>query len=425
MQINTIILLVLNSLLLIALIAIHFAITTSIERTRKRDKVFSFFLFAVTLFFIMFSGIEITDGVTVDSSSLLISISILYLGPWFGLSLAGLGIVFRILFGINIDMIMIEILSVYLLAMMYRSIYSRINLSKTRNRIFYFFSFGLINSIVILISHFYMYEQADYANLILTATYVFFVFPVIMLVIGNILYSLDRFFEQTRRLRYLSKHDELTGLYNNQYFNEVSVSKEVQNQTLILCNLNGIKDINDTYGFETGNRIIVDTANTIKNLLEEKLIFRLSGNDFAIIVDCNTDFAIDKYERDILETVNARVIDGVDYTISVGSAIINKPNFYQLAENDMLKNKLLNSSGAKNNIIDTVMNVLFEKDPDTRTHANNVSYYSGLIAEQLNLPYHKIEDAKLAGMLHDIGKIITPNNVFIKMENSPMKSLTK
>ncbi len=428
MQINTIILLLLNSLLLITLIVVHFTITTTKDHSRKRDYLTSFLLFTITLFLVMYSGIYISDTVKVDSSSLLLGITILYLGHHVGLPLSLLAVLFRFGFGVNIHSILIEIPLVYSIAILFRYLKEKLKLSKGRNRVIFFFIYGVSISIIILLSNFYINLQGDCETFLLVGIYVLFVYPLIMVVLGLILYTLESFIAQTRKLKHLATHDELTGLYNNYYFNQVTKTDEVKNKTLILCNLNDIKDINDHFGFETGNRIISDTADTLRRHLNTDLIFRLSGNDFAIILECDSEKIIDKLEREILSVVNKRVVNGIDYKISIGTSIIDKPTFYQIAENGMLKNKLLNSTGAKNNIIDTIMNVLFEKDPGTKVHSTNVSYYSGLIAEKMGLSYNCVEDAKLAGLLHDIGKIITPHTILNKADkltDSEFKEMKK
>ena len=54
------------------------------------------------------------------------------------------------------------------------------------------------------------------------------------------------------------------------------------------------------------------------------------------------------------------------------------------------------------------------KDPYTRGHSERVSEYATIIAKALNLPGSEIEGVRVAGILHDIGKIGLPEGILLK-----------
>ena len=54
------------------------------------------------------------------------------------------------------------------------------------------------------------------------------------------------------------------------------------------------------------------------------------------------------------------------------------------------------------------------KDPYTRRHSEQVSHYAQGLARQAELPAAAIESTRLAGLLHDIGKISVPDDVLTK-----------
>jgi len=58
--------------------------------------------------------------------------------------------------------------------------------------------------------------------------------------------------------------------------------------------------------------------------------------------------------------------------------------------------------------------VIEAKDPYTRGHSEEVSWWAAKIAQQVGLSEGEIEDIKLAGIVHDLGKIHVPEDVLRK-----------
>jgi len=54
------------------------------------------------------------------------------------------------------------------------------------------------------------------------------------------------------------------------------------------------------------------------------------------------------------------------------------------------------------------------KDPYTRGHSESVARYASLMAQSLNLPSHDLEGIRVAGILHDIGKVVLDSSLLAK-----------
>jgi diguanylate cyclase (GGDEF)-like protein/putative nucleotidyltransferase with HDIG domain len=68
-------------------------------------------------------------------------------------------------------------------------------------------------------------------------------------------------------------------------------------------------------------------------------------------------------------------------------------------------------------VLDTVTSLAFAidaKDHYTQGHSQKVSAYAALIAEALNMSDAEIEEIRLGGVLHDIGKVAIPENILNK-----------
>lgn len=85
--------------------------------------------------------------------------------------------------------------------------------------------------------------------------------------------------------------DELTGCYNrrflddalNDYFESSKSSKT--SLSLIMVDLDYFRDINEAYGHETGDRVLLEVVSVFKkNLREKDIIARYGGDEFTVIM---------------------------------------------------------------------------------------------------------------------------------------------
>lgn len=113
-----------------------------------------------------------------------------------------------------------------------------------------------------------------------------------------------------QRVAYLSQHDPLTHLCNRAGFNSLmegalgSASAE-QRPTLLLIDLDGFKQINDTYGHAAGDACLTTIAERLQRVAPHALgISRLGGDEFALVFDAGiTTEAIEATAQDIIAEV--------------------------------------------------------------------------------------------------------------------------
>ncbi|MBS3948864.1 MAG: PAS domain S-box protein [Dethiobacter sp.] len=94
------------------------------------------------------------------------------------------------------------------------------------------------------------------------------------------------------KLKYLSMHDSLTGLYNRAYFEE-EIERISGSRFLPVCiitmDINDLKVVNDTKGHKKGDELIIATADIIKKSFRPSdVVARLGGDEFAVVLP-NTD----------------------------------------------------------------------------------------------------------------------------------------
>ncbi|NLX94386.1 MAG: PAS domain S-box protein [Clostridiales bacterium] len=213
---------------------------------------------------------------------------------------------------------------------------------------------------------------------------------------------------------YLSYHDQLTGLKNRRFFDEII--KELEDKkcvplTLIMADVNGLKLTNDAFGHKAGDLILIKVAEILdRHCRDSDYSARIGGDEFVLLLP-NTDAA--KAEA-VVKQINKSVAEEREkneiISISIGFAVQNKPtedinDIFKKAEDDMYRHKLAESSSIRSKTISLIMNTLYEKNGREMLHSNRVGELCKVIAEAIGLDSNAVSQLRLAGLMHDIGKI--------------------
>lgn len=134
--------------------------------------------------------------------------------------------------------------------------------------------------------------------------------------------------------RYLAYHDPLTGLYNRAAFNErlqnvlLPLAKSKQpGGVLMLFDMDGFKNVNDTWGHQAGDLMLCEFARQLSHSTpEECVIARLGGDEFAVLIEppFSPEEAESLCQKIVLNTRAPFILKGaLPYvTVSVGITII-------------------------------------------------------------------------------------------------------
>ncbi len=215
-------------------------------------------------------------------------------------------------------------------------------------------------------------------------------------------------------MEYLSDFDELTGLYNSRYFIDM-LKKHVEDSSLpisiIVCDVNGFKAINDKHGFEAGDQLLVDLTLVLNNIdVPNKTVSRVAGDEFAIILPNTAKADAEKIIEDVNALCLLNKVGKIPFSIGYGvdTQTSEKDSLLQViksVEELLYKQKVYTSSGKKDNSIGLINSVLLAKNPREQMHSNRVSELCLEMAKALG--WSQLEQSKMstAGLLHDIGKI--------------------
>lgn len=226
------------------------------------------------------------------------------------------------------------------------------------------------------------------------------------------------------RLKYLSFHDHLTGLYNRAFFEEQMqrfAAARYNPVSIIVCDVDGLKFVNDTLGHDFGDSLLVAAANIIKNSFQAgDVVARTGGDEFAIILP-NSD------ERAAKDACN-RISAGIEayneenhelpISISIGRATScdtsSISDLFKEADNNMYREKLHHSQSARSAIVQTLKKALGARDFITEGHADRMQDLVTDLARSISLSERKLADLRLLAQFHDIGKVGIPDSILFK-----------
>lgn len=227
------------------------------------------------------------------------------------------------------------------------------------------------------------------------------------------------------KIRYLSFHDKLTGLYNRAFFEEAlkRIDKERQLPiSVIMGDVNGLKLVNDALGHLEGDALLKAVTAILKSSCrEEDIIARWGGDEFIILLPaCSYQDALRILER-IKENCKLGYIFPIETSISLGLATkqyIDQDIEYIIkeAEDKMYRHKLLEDKSTRSSFITSLQKALWTRDNETEEHCQRMQEMALKIGKSVGLPDSELDNLKLLATLHDIGKIAIPNSILGKEE---------
>lgn len=162
---------------------------------------------------------------------------------------------------------------------------------------------------------------------------------------GSVLHNL----RLRNELEYISYHDALTGLYSRAYFQQKR--KEYEDQEiapicLILCDIDCLKKVNDTFGHEAGDRMIKAMAHILETSFpSEAIIARIGGDEFVVLVEEDEKKTIESCQEKIHQKISAfnEQSSDIQLGLSMGYALSSVPVFFdklfRLADQRMYEDK--------------------------------------------------------------------------------------
>ncbi len=152
---------------------------------------------------------------------------------------------------------------------------------------------------------------------------------------GNTLYLISQMQDVTKRKRTEAKlahqamHDPLTGLPNRTLFTDRMQLARARLErggslALLFCDLDDFKEVNDSFGHEAGDRILMQVADRLRSILRPSdTVSRFGGDEFALLCEGVEPEAAERIASRIAEAFAAPfTIDGNEVSLSASTGIV-------------------------------------------------------------------------------------------------------
>lgn len=138
----------------------------------------------------------------------------------------------------------------------------------------------------------------------------------------------------------LASRDSLTGVYNRHAlvhnFKRYHDESNKVPLSLLILDLDYFKQVNDQYGHDVGDKVLIETAALLDALSDEHLVYRIGGEEFCIALhDCDLQHARHKAEL-IRHTIERYEFSGGEEAIKLTASI----GVYQCHHFDSLESVL-------------------------------------------------------------------------------------
>ncbi|MCW3489707.1 sensor domain-containing diguanylate cyclase/phosphohydrolase [Dethiobacter alkaliphilus] len=216
-----------------------------------------------------------------------------------------------------------------------------------------------------------------------------------------------------QQLEYYSMHDILTGLYNRSFFeqemNRLNHSRFFP-LSVIICDVDGLKLINDSLGHHKGDELLQAAAKVIQSAFRSSdAVSRIGGDEFAVILPNTDGEAAENAVERLSACLNAYNKNNPELLLSLSIGFASGKHALKdiviTADNSLNRSKLHRSTSVKSHFTATLMAMLAERDYILEGHAERLEKMSVKIAQAADLTSEEKTDLILLAKFHDIGKV--------------------
>jgi len=227
------------------------------------------------------------------------------------------------------------------------------------------------------------------------------------------------------KIKYLSFHDSLTGLYNRAYFEEELERYNFPRYyplSIVMLDVNGLKVINDTFGHSEGDRLLKHLSQVLTSVSRQgDILARIGGDEFAILLPSTSIEEAHNFcerikqacQQDKIEPIYLRLNISLGHTTQEGE-YKDTATLLKEVDKKMYQDKLFNGKSREKHFLEAFRIILAERDPHTSDHARRLQELALSLGKRVGLTEYQLGNLKLLALLHDMGKIGIPDSILFK-----------
>ncbi len=229
--------------------------------------------------------------------------------------------------------------------------------------------------------------------------------------------------ESEERLRYLSMHDPLTGLYNRAFFEEELRRLDVPRQlplTVVIGDLNGLKMVNDAFGHGEGDRLLRFVADKLReHFRDEDVVARWGGDEYIVILPQTDRATAEKICERLQQAFHGSDGSTIAVTISLGTATKEKPEediegILRLAEQRMYRNKTAETRQVRRIMVASLEESVRNNTAESAKHVRHVGELALALGDAIGVSAEVSENLLRLAEAHDIGYVALDSRMLLR-----------
>jgi diguanylate cyclase (GGDEF)-like protein len=246
------------------------------------------------------------------------------------------------------------------------------------------------------------------------------IMPIVMLAVGLAMIALAGLSLRAgrRELEQQAMTDVLTGLGNRRKL-MADLGRGVKTATaerpiaLMMFDLNGFKNYNDTFGHPAGDALLMRLGAALTRAVAPfgGRAYRPGGDEFCVIADGSRLHALEAALQALTETGEGFAISAAFGTVVIPLDTGDPTEALRKADNAMYAQKNSGRASAERQSADVLLRALAERHPDLGDHMDGVSELASEVAARLGIDGEELAQLRHAASLHDIGKVAIPDAI--------------
>jgi two-component system cell cycle response regulator len=218
--------------------------------------------------------------------------------------------------------------------------------------------------------------------------------------------------------------DSLTGLGNRRALlaeleAELADGPATNSAVLVLFDLDGFKDYNDTFGHPAGDALLERLGGRLERAVAGcGSAYRLGGDEFCALLRFDPNRVGDDVDRAVAALQERG--EGFEVSSSHGTVILPAEARYSARALQLADQRLYAQKGVRRRqattqqVRDVLLQLVTERTPELRDHIDDVALLAQGVGRRLGLRAHELHELVRAAELHDIGKMAIPDALLAK-----------